>query len=119
MAGRLSRHRQHGECRRLPDDRMLWKGTSLMRFAPFPTINSVLSNAGELRLQSRHVVGFSMENLPTMTWRDGASEFPHSNEGCKLTQCGKPRTPPARGPAFTEFKYGSPTHIHGQCVTVV
>jgi hypothetical protein len=40
-AGRLSRHRPDGESRRDPDDRMLWKGTTLKRFAHFPTINSV------------------------------------------------------------------------------
>jgi hypothetical protein len=44
-AGRLSSHRPDGECRRLHDDGMLWKGTALMRFANLPTINSVLSNA--------------------------------------------------------------------------
>jgi hypothetical protein len=47
--GRLPSHRPEGECRRLPDDRMLWKRDNLMRFATFPTINSVLSNADELR----------------------------------------------------------------------
>jgi hypothetical protein len=57
-AGRLSRHRPEGECWRVPDYRMLWKGNALIRFAHFTTINSVLSNAAELRLQSRHVVGF-------------------------------------------------------------
>jgi hypothetical protein len=40
-AGRLSRHLPDGESRRLPDDRMLCKGNTLMRFAPFPTIISV------------------------------------------------------------------------------
>jgi hypothetical protein len=43
--GRLSCHRPDGETRRVLADRMLWKGTALMRFAPFPTINSVSSNA--------------------------------------------------------------------------
>jgi hypothetical protein len=33
---RLSRHRPVGESQRLPDDRMLWKGTALMPFAHFP-----------------------------------------------------------------------------------
>jgi hypothetical protein len=80
-----------------------------MFFAPFPTINSFLSKAGELRPKSRHVVGFSMQNRPTMTRRDGASEHPHSNEECKNTLCGTPRKPPARGPAVAEFKDGSPT----------
>jgi hypothetical protein len=47
--GRLSRHRSEGEIRQLTDDRMLWKGTTLMRFAPFPTINSVFSNVADLR----------------------------------------------------------------------
>jgi hypothetical protein len=50
MAGRLSRYRSDGESRRVPDDRMLWKGTTLRRFAPFHTINSVFSNAADLRL---------------------------------------------------------------------
>jgi hypothetical protein len=50
LAGRLSHHRPDGENRRVPDYRMLWNWTALMRFAPFPTINSVLSNAGELRV---------------------------------------------------------------------
>jgi hypothetical protein len=50
-AGRLSRHRPVCESRRVPDDRMLWKWIALMRFARFPTINSFLSNAGELRRQ--------------------------------------------------------------------
>jgi hypothetical protein len=61
----------------MPDYRMLWKGNTIMRFAHFTTINSVLSNAPELRLQSRHVVGVPMENRPPMTRRDGASEVPH------------------------------------------
>jgi hypothetical protein len=79
-AVRVSRHRPNGESRRVPDNRMLWKGNALMRFAPFPIINSILSNAAELRLQSRHVVGFPMENRPPMTRRDGASELPYMNE---------------------------------------
>jgi hypothetical protein len=37
-AGRISRHRSDAECPRRPDDRMLWKGTTLMRIATFPTI---------------------------------------------------------------------------------
>jgi hypothetical protein len=49
-AGCILRHRPDGECRRVPDARMLWKGTALMWFATFPTINSVPSNASELRL---------------------------------------------------------------------
>jgi hypothetical protein len=96
-AVRVSRHRPKGESRRLPDNRMLWICTALMRFAHFPTINSVLSNTGELRRQSRHVVVFPMENRLSMTRPDGDSELPHSNEGCKETQCSTPRTPPARG----------------------
>jgi hypothetical protein len=51
MAGRLSRHWPDGESRRVPEDRMLWNGTALLRFAAFPTTNSVVSNAAELRLQ--------------------------------------------------------------------
>jgi hypothetical protein len=45
-AGSLSRHRPVGESRRVPGDRMLWKWTALMLFAPFPTINSFLYNEG-------------------------------------------------------------------------
>jgi hypothetical protein len=95
----------------MQQDRMLWNGNPLNRFATFPTINSVHSNAAELRLQSRHVVRFCMKKRPPMTRRDGASEFPHSNEGCKSTQCGTPRTTPARGLAVTEFKVGSATEL--------
>jgi hypothetical protein len=61
-AGRLSRHGPDREIRRLPDNRMLWEWNALRRFANFPTINTVLSNAGELTRQSRHVVVFPMEN---------------------------------------------------------
>jgi acyl carrier protein phosphodiesterase len=70
---RLSSHRPDGESRRVPDNRMLWTGTALMRFADFPTINSVLSNAAELRYQSRHVFGSPLENRPPMPRRDVAS----------------------------------------------
>jgi pyruvate/2-oxoglutarate/acetoin dehydrogenase E1 component len=63
----------------VPDDRMLWTETVLMRFAEFPTINSILSNAAELRRKSRHVFGVPMEDRTPMTTRRGASEFPHSN----------------------------------------
>jgi hypothetical protein len=118
-AGRLSRHRTDRESRRVPNDRMLWKWNSLKRFAPFPKINSVLSNLGELRWKSRHVVGFSFENRPPMTRRDGASEFPHSNEGCKHTQCGTTRTPLARRPEVAGFKSGSPTELQRHCLTFV
>jgi hypothetical protein len=97
--GRLSGNPPEGELRREPNDRMLWKGTALMRFVHFPSINSVLSNADELRLQSNNVVANPMENGPKMMGRDGASELPHSNEGCDHTQGGTPRTPTARGPA--------------------
>jgi hypothetical protein len=110
-AGRLSRHHQLGESRRVRDDWIQWKWNALVRFARFPTINPVLSIAGELRRQLRQVVGFSMENRPTMTRRDGASELPLSNEWCKPTQCGTSRTPPAKGPAVAEFKYGSPSEL--------
>jgi hypothetical protein len=79
-SGRLSRHRPDGEKRRMPEDRMLWKGNVLNRFATFRTINSVHSNAAELRLQSRHVFGVHIENRPSMTRRDGPSEHQHSNE---------------------------------------
>jgi hypothetical protein len=110
-AVRVSHHRPIGESRRMPDDRMLWKGTALMRFAHFPTINSILSNASDLRLQSRHVVGVPMENRPPMTRGDGASELPHSKESCDHSQGGTPRTPTARGPAVADFKDGSPTEL--------
>jgi hypothetical protein len=103
----------------VPDDRILLKWNALMRFAPFPTINPVLSNAGDLRRHSRHVVGFYKEKRSPMTRREVASEFPHSNEGCKPPQCGTPRTPPARGLAVAEFKYGSQTDIQRHCVTGV
>jgi hypothetical protein len=49
-AGRPSRHRPVGESRRVTDDRMLWKWNTHMRFAHFPTINSVISNVAALRL---------------------------------------------------------------------
>jgi hypothetical protein len=67
-----------------------------MRFAYFPNINSVLSNAADLRLYSLNEFGVPMGNRPRMTRRDVASELP--------TQGGKPRTPPARGPAVPESK---------------
>jgi hypothetical protein len=79
----------------MPDDRMLWKGTVLMRFAPFPTLNSVLFNVDEHRRKSRHVVGFPMEKRCPMTERDVASEPPNLNEGCQPPQSFTPRTPPA------------------------
>jgi hypothetical protein len=81
-AGRLSPHRPDGESRRVPDDRLLWKWTALMRFAHFPNINSILTNAAELSRYSRNVVGVPMENRSTMTRRDVASELPNSNEVC-------------------------------------
>jgi hypothetical protein len=81
-AGCLLRNRPDGESRRVPDARMLWKGTALMRFAQFPTINSIVSNTADLRLHSRHLVGVPMENRPPMTRLDGASELPHSSERC-------------------------------------
>jgi hypothetical protein len=86
----------------VPDDRMLWKGTALMRFAPFPTMNSDLSNAAVPSRQSRHVVGVPMENRPPMTEHDVPPELPNLNEGCEPTQGGTSRTPPARGPAVAE-----------------
>jgi hypothetical protein len=82
-AGRLSRQRPEGESRLLPNDRMLWKRTSLIRFAHFPTINSVFSNAAELRRESRNVVGVPKENRPTVTRRDVASAVPNSNDVCE------------------------------------
>jgi hypothetical protein len=100
-AQRFSRHRPDPESRRVPDDRMLWKRTDLMRFAHLTTINSVLSNAADLRLHSHHVVGFPMGNRSHMTRRDGASVLPNLNEGCEPPQGGTPRTPQARLPAVT------------------
>jgi hypothetical protein len=82
-----------------------------MRFAPFPTINSILSNAAELRLKSRHVVGVHIENRPTMTMRDWATELPHSNEECDLFQGGTTRMPTARGPVIADFKDVSRTEL--------
>jgi hypothetical protein len=107
-AGRLSRPLPKGEWRRVPDYRMLWKGTALMRFAHSTTTNSFLSNGDELRLQSHHVVAFPMENRPPMTTRDGATDLPNLNEGCKATHGGQRRTPQTRGPAVAEIKDGSP-----------
>jgi hypothetical protein len=91
----------------------------MKRFAPFATINSDLSDAAELRLQSRHVVGVPMENRFPITRRDVASEFPRSNERCKPTQCGTPRTPPARGLGVAGFKYGSSTELQRRRVSGV
>jgi hypothetical protein len=88
----------------VPDDRMLWNGTALMRFGRFPTINSVLSNATEPRRQSRHVVGVPMEKRPPRKERDIAPEHPNLNEGYEPPQGGTPRTPPARRPAVAESK---------------
>jgi hypothetical protein len=85
-------------------DRMLWKGRALMRFAAFPTINSVISNAAELRLQSCHVVGVPMEIRSPMRERDVASEHPNLNVVCEPPQDGTLRTPRARGPAVAKFK---------------
>jgi hypothetical protein len=86
------------------DDGRLWKCNALMRLAPIPTINSVLSNAAVLRLQSCHVVGVPMEKRSPMTERDVAPEHPYLNDGCEPTQCGTLRTPRARGPAVEESK---------------
>jgi hypothetical protein len=98
---------------------MLWKGTVLIRFAHFPTINTFLSNAAELRRQSRHVFGVPMEKRTTMTRRDVASELPLSNEGYEPPQGGTPRTPTARGPAVADFRDGYPTEIQRRSVTKV
>jgi hypothetical protein len=95
----------------MPDVRLLRKRNALKLFAPFATINSDLSDAAELRLQSRHVVGFPMENRFPITRRDVASELPRSNERFKLTQCGTLRTPQARGLGVAGFRYGSPTEV--------
>jgi hypothetical protein len=118
-AGRLSRNKQDGKSWRVPDDRMLWNGNALIRFAPFPTINSVLSNAAELRLQTFNVVGLPMEKRPPMTESDVASEHPNLNEGCEPPQGVMTRTPQARGPTVVEFKYGTPTELQRPGVTGV
>jgi hypothetical protein len=110
-AGRYSRHRPDGESRRVPDDRMLWKGTAQMRCAHFPTINSVLSIATEPRRQSRHIVGVPMEKRPPMTEHEVAPEHPNLNEGYDQSQGGTSRTPTAIGPVVADFKDGSPTEL--------
>jgi hypothetical protein len=107
--GSLSPYRPGGESRRLTDYRILWKGTALLLFAPFPTINLVLSNAAKLRLKSHHVVRVPMENRPPMTRRDGASELPNLKERCEPRLGGQRRTPQTRGPAVAEFTNRSPT----------
>jgi hypothetical protein len=86
------------------DDRMIWKGTALMLFAPSPTINSIISNGAEFTLQSLYVVGVPVGNRPPMTGRDGASELPNLNEWFVHPQGGQPRSPQARGTAVAEFK---------------
>jgi hypothetical protein len=96
---------------------MLWKWNSLMRFADFFSFNSVLSNEGELRRQSRHAVGFSMGNRTPMKRREGASVFPISNEGCDPPQGGTLLTPPASGPAVAGFKDRSPNELKRRGVT--
>jgi hypothetical protein len=58
-----------------------------------------------------------MENRPTLTRRNGASEFPNLNEWFEQPQGGQPRTPQARGPAVSEFKKGSPTELQRRGVT--
>jgi hypothetical protein len=90
---------------------MVWKWIAQILFEHFPTINSIISNAAELRLQSRHIVGVAMENRPPMKRRERASEIPQSNEGCDHSQGGTTRTPKARGPAVADFKDDSPTEL--------
>jgi hypothetical protein len=97
---RVSRHRPEGESRQVHDDRMLWTKTALMHFAYYTTINSVISNAAELRLHSRHVVGVAIENLTPMTRRDVAPEHPILNELCEHSPGCTHRTPPARWPQW-------------------
>jgi hypothetical protein len=103
----------------MPDDRMLLMGTALMQCAPFPKINSICSNAADLRRYSRNVVGVPMGNRPPMTRSYVASELPNSNEVCEQPQGGTPRKPPARWPAVTEFKKGPPTHLQRRGMTDV
>jgi hypothetical protein len=54
-----------------------------------------------------------------MKRRDGASELPHSNDGCHPPQGGTPVSPPARRPAVAEFKDGSPFEIILRGVTSI
>jgi hypothetical protein len=88
-----------------------------MLFADFPNINSILSNAGDPRLHSRHVFGVPTENRPPMTRRNGASELPNLNKGCERRQGGQRRTPQTRGSAFAEFKNRSPNEHQRRRVT--
>jgi hypothetical protein len=90
-----------------------------MRFAEFPTNNSVLSNSDELRRQSRHLFGVPMENRAPMTRRDVASEHQILNELCEHSPGCTPRTPPARRPEVSEFKDGSPSELQRCRVTGV
>jgi hypothetical protein len=91
----------------------------MISFAPFPTINSVSSNAAEFRLQSLHVVVFPMENRTTITRRDRRSALPDLNEGCDTPQGITIRTPHARGPAVAEFKYRTTNELQRRGVTCV
>jgi hypothetical protein len=122
-SGRISPHWPDGERRRVTDDRKLGKGNALMRFAPFTTINSVISNPADLRLQSHHVVGVPMEIRPLMTRRDVAPKHPDVNEGCEQSQSGTPRTPPARGPAVawsrTDLYLNETTRDDGRLISPV
>jgi hypothetical protein len=54
-----------------------------------------------------------------MTRHDGASELPHSNEGCDPLEGGTPRTPTARGPAVSQFRNGYPTYLQRRGVKFV
>jgi hypothetical protein len=118
-AERLSRQRPDSESRRVTDDRMLWKWTTLMRFAPLSNINSFFSNVADLRRESLNLVGVNMENRPTMTRRDVASSLPNSNEEWESLHGGTPCTPPARGPAVAEIKDGSRAELQRRGVTGV
>jgi hypothetical protein len=69
---------------------MLWMWNALMRFAQFPTINSVLSNPGDLRRNPRHVVGFSMENRPPMTRREGRLNSRIQTNGANILSVVRP-----------------------------
>jgi hypothetical protein len=84
----------------MPDDRMLWKGNFLKLFAPFPTMNSVHSNAADLRLQSRQVFGLPIEKRTTIKTRDEASELLHSNDVCDPPQGLTPITPRPEGESW-------------------
>jgi hypothetical protein len=52
-----------------------------------------------------------------MSWRDGVSELPNSNELYDPLQGGTPCTPMYRGPAVAEFRDGYPSEINRRGVS--